>query len=67
LPVYAEGGGDISAMSLGPKRQLAAVQRYGRCRWNTGLSVDAAHAAGPRADPVLINLRHLAARWSSDA
>jgi hypothetical protein len=29
----------------GPKRQFAAVQRYGRCRWNTGRSVDAAHTA----------------------
>ena len=33
----------------GPKRQLAAVQRYGRCRWNTGRSVDAASTAG--SDP----------------
>jgi hypothetical protein len=24
----------------GPKRQLAAVQRYGPCQWNTGRSVD---------------------------
>jgi hypothetical protein len=29
----------------GPKREFAAVQRYGRCRWNTGRSVDAAHTA----------------------
>jgi hypothetical protein len=30
-------------MSLpGPKRQFAAVQRHGRCWWNTGRSVDVA-------------------------
>jgi hypothetical protein len=29
----------------GPKRQFAAVQRYGRCRLNTGRSVDAADTA----------------------
>jgi hypothetical protein len=32
---------------LGPKRQFAAVQRYGRCRWNTGRSADVADAAAP--------------------
>jgi hypothetical protein len=26
----------------GPKRHFAAVRRYGRCRWNTGRSVDEA-------------------------
>jgi hypothetical protein len=31
----------------GPKRQFAAVQRYGRCRWNTGRSVDVAETAAP--------------------
>jgi len=41
---------EILRMSLhGPKRQLAAAQRYGRCRWNTGRSVDAADTAA--ADP----------------
>jgi hypothetical protein len=30
-----------------PKRQFAAVQRYGRYRWNTGRSVDAADTAAP--------------------
>jgi hypothetical protein len=35
-------------MSLfGPKRQFAAVQQYGRCRWNTGRSVDVADTAVP--------------------
>jgi hypothetical protein len=37
--------------AIGPKRQFAAVQRYGSCRWNTGRSVDAADNAGP--DPKL--------------
>jgi hypothetical protein len=31
----------------GPKRHFAAVQRYGRYRWNTGRSVDAAGTAAP--------------------
>jgi hypothetical protein len=31
----------------GPKRQFAAVQRYGRCRRNTGRSVDASDTAAP--------------------
>jgi hypothetical protein len=34
-----------------PKRQFAAVQRYGRCRWNTGRSVNVADTAAP--DPWL--------------
>jgi len=33
--------------ALGPKRQFAALQRYGRYRWNTGRSVDAARTAAP--------------------
>jgi hypothetical protein len=32
---------------IGPKRQFAAVQRYGRCRRNTGRSVDVADTAAP--------------------
>jgi hypothetical protein len=32
--------------ALGPKCQFAAVPRYGRCRWNTGRSVDVADTAG---------------------
>jgi hypothetical protein len=31
----------------GPDRQFAAVQRYARCRPNTGWSVDAAGTAAP--------------------
>jgi hypothetical protein len=27
--------------------EFAAVQRYGRCQWNTGRSVDAADTAAP--------------------
>jgi hypothetical protein len=38
----------LLAAGFGPKRQFAAAQRYGRCRWNTGRSVDAADTA---ADP----------------
>jgi hypothetical protein len=38
LPMTAGGG---------PKCQFAAVQRYGRCRWNTGRSVDVADTAAP--------------------
>jgi hypothetical protein len=34
---------------VGPKRPFAAVQRCGRCRWNTGRSVDVAGTAA--ADP----------------
>jgi len=33
-----------------PKRQFAAVQRYGRCRWNTGRSVNVADTAAPDHD-----------------
>jgi RimJ/RimL family protein N-acetyltransferase len=38
-----------AASGYGPKRRFAAVQRYDRCRWNTGRSVDAARAAAPDA------------------
>jgi hypothetical protein len=36
--------------AFGPKRQFAAVQRYGHCRRNTGRSVDVANTAAP--DPL---------------
>ena len=42
---FVEQAGTIAC---GPKRQFAAVQQCGRCRWNTGRSVDAADTA---ADP----------------
>jgi hypothetical protein len=35
----------IAMTARGPKRQFAAVQRHGRCRWNTGRSVDVADTA----------------------
>jgi hypothetical protein len=31
----------------GTNRQFAVVQRYGRSRWNTGRSLDAAGTAAP--------------------
>jgi hypothetical protein len=34
---------------IGPKRQFAAVQQYGRCPWNTGRSRNTADTAA--ADP----------------
>jgi succinyl-CoA synthetase beta subunit len=42
--------------AVGPKRHFAAVQRYDRCRWNTGRSVHAANTIAPdpeRASPAL--------------
>jgi SAM-dependent methyltransferase len=48
---------------VGPKRQFAAVQRYGRCRWNTGRSVDVADSAAPDPHETLVPiLRCSAAR-----
>jgi hypothetical protein len=44
-------------MSLpGPKYQFVAVQRYDRCRWNTGRSVDVADTAArdPKATFTLV-------------
>jgi hypothetical protein len=45
--IKLDGAGLVmSAVSAhGPKRQFAAVQRYGRCRWNTGRSADEARTA----------------------
>jgi hypothetical protein len=37
----------VHESAIGPKRQFAAVQQYGRCRWNTGRSVDVAETAAP--------------------
>jgi hypothetical protein len=37
--------------AAGPKRQFVAVQRYGRCRWNTGRSVDVADTVAPDPQP----------------
>jgi hypothetical protein len=37
----------LSESACGPKHELAAVQRCGRCQWNTGRSMDAADTAAP--------------------